>query len=74
MLHLSSPAPGCNVLSFATNEHTEMFRDKFGGEWFEPKKRALKPATPTVKATAQNDNNENDNQKGRGVHGRILPE
>jgi hypothetical protein len=22
---------------FATNEHAEMFRDKFGGEWFEPK-------------------------------------
>ena len=32
-------------------------------------KRALEPATPTVKATAQNDNDENDNQKSGGVHG-----
>jgi len=29
MLHLSSPAPGY----IATNEHAEMFRDKFCGEW-----------------------------------------
>jgi len=28
---------GYNVFCFATKEHAEMFRDKFGGEWVEPK-------------------------------------
>ena len=60
---------GYNVFCFATKEHAEIFCEKFGGESVEPKKRALEPATPTVKATAQNDNNENDNQKSCGVHG-----